>query len=145
MSDSADDIIKRMHDLRREVSHDVKGIVQSARTLTDWRYHVRHHPWLCTGLAFGLGFFIVPKRRQIPMADAKELAELLKKYNVPVSGSVMGAPSGGMFRSLLAAAVPLAARTAMHIAQNRFAAINSGAFTPPADDDSIGHPFHVPR
>jgi hypothetical protein len=78
MSDSAEDIVKRMQNLRREVSDDVKGIVQSARTLTDWRYHVRHHPWLCAGLALGAGFLLVPRKRAIPKADARQLAELLK-------------------------------------------------------------------
>jgi hypothetical protein len=37
MSDSADDIIQRMHAVRREVGNDVKGIVDTAKTLRDWR------------------------------------------------------------------------------------------------------------
>jgi hypothetical protein len=41
MSESADDIIERMQRVRRDVSQDVAGIVETAKTLTDWRYYVR--------------------------------------------------------------------------------------------------------
>jgi hypothetical protein len=141
MSDSAEDIVKRMQNLRREVSDDVKGIVQSARTLTDWRYHVRHHPWLCAGLALGAGFLLVPRKRAIPKADARQLAELLKKYHVAVQPP--HAQSGGLVKALVGMAVPIVARTAMTMAQNKFAALNSGAFAA-ADDDETSH-YHTPR
>jgi len=141
MSDSADDIAKRMQDLRREVSADVKGIVRSAKTLTDWRYHVRHHPWLCVGLALGAGFLVVPRRKHLPGADARQLAELLRKYNVALQPQPAG--SGGLFKALVGMAVPVLARTAMTMAHNRLAALNSEAFAPDGDEESRRH--HIPR
>jgi len=141
MSDSADDIVKRMQDVRREVSDDVKGIVRSAKTLTDWRYHVRHHPWLCVGLALGAGFLVVPRKKHVPAADARQLAELLKKYNVAVQPQ--HAAGGGLLKALVGMAMPLIGRAAMTMAQNRMAALQSGAFTP-GDEEETSH-FHVPR
>jgi hypothetical protein len=141
MSDSADDIVKRMQGVRREVSDDVKGIVQSARTLTDWRYHVRHHPWLLSGLALGAGYLLVPRKRHVPSDEARRLAELLKKYNVPVQSPQHS--TGGLMRALIGMAVPVLTRTALTMAQNRFASLNSGVFTPGDEDRS--DPYHVPR
>jgi hypothetical protein len=141
MSDSADDIVKRMQNVRREVSDDVKGLVQSARTLTDWRYHVRHHPWLLSGLALGAGFLVVPRKRHLPSDEAHRLAELLKKYNVPVQPPQH--PTGSLVRALIGMAVPILTRTAVTMAQNKFAALNSGAFTP--GDEDASNQYHVPR
>jgi hypothetical protein len=75
MSDSAEDIVKRMQHVRRDVGEDVKGIVETAKTLTDWRYHVKHHPWACLGAALALGFAVAPRKRKIPSDDAKELIQ----------------------------------------------------------------------
>jgi hypothetical protein len=141
MSDSADDIVKRMQSVRRVVSDDVKGIVQSARTLTDWRYHVRHHPWLLSGLALGAGYLLVPRKRHLPSGEARQLAELLKKYNVPVQPPQHS--TGGLVRALIGMAVPVLTRTAVTMAQNRFAALNSGVFSP--GDEDTSDQFHVPR
>jgi len=142
MSDSADDIVKRMQDVRREVSDDVKGIVRSAKTLTDWRYHVRHHPWLCAGLALGAGFLVVPRKKHVPTADARQLAELLKKYNVAVQPQ-QHSGSGGLLKALVGMAVPMIGRAAMTMAQNRMAALHSGAFEA-GDEEETSH-LHVPR
>jgi len=141
MSDSADDIVKRMQDVRREVSDNVKGIVGSAKTLTDWRYHVRRHPWLCAGLALGAGFLVVPRKKQVPTADARQLAELLKKYNVAVQPQHSG--SGGLIKALVGMAVPMIGRAAMTMAQNRMAAMHSGEFG--AGDEEEMSRSHIPR
>jgi hypothetical protein len=142
MSDSADDIVKRMQNVRREVSDDVKGLVQSARTLTDWRYHVRHHPWLCAGLALGAGYLLVPKKRPLPSAEAHQLAELLKKYHVALQPQ-HASSSGGLLKALIGMALPVLTRTAMTMAQNRFAALHSGAFS--QGDEEETNPYHIPR
>jgi len=137
MSDSADDIIQRMHAVRREVGNDVKGIVDTAKTLSDWRYHVRRHPWLCVAAAAGLGFLLVPRRKKVPSHDAKELADLLKKYNVGVTAP----PAGGLARSLIAMAVPLAMKAATSFAQQKFAA----AAQHPRDDRETYEDYNIPR
>jgi len=143
MSDSAEEIVKRMQHVRREVSDDVKGIVQTAKTLSDWRYHVKHHPWLCVGLALALGFLVVPKRKRIPTQEAKELIALLKKYNVGVTAPSSSA--GGLLRTLVGVAAPALARTAMTMAQHRFAGLNAVSNNRTDDEAAAFNEPHVPR
>jgi hypothetical protein len=129
-----------MQDVRREVSDDVKGIIRSAKTLTDWRYHVRHHPWLCAGAALGIGYLAVPRKKHLPTADARQLAELLKKYHVAVQPQ---AANGGLLKAVLGMAIPVIGRAAMTMAQNRMAAFQNGTFT--TGDENESSNFHVPR
>jgi hypothetical protein len=119
MSDSAEEIVQRMQQVRQGVGDDVKGIVETAKTLTDWRYHLKHHPWLLVGGAVALGFLLAPRKRRIPNNDAKELAALLKKYNVSVA--TPATPSKSLFQTALGMAMPFAMRSLMSVAQNRFA------------------------
>lgn len=121
MSDSAEDIRRQMQDLRRSATDEMKEFVDSAKTLTDWRYHVKHHPWICMGAAVALGYFVVPRKRQVENAEARELAALLKKYNVGVTTQPQP-PSKGIIKSAIGAAIPFIARSALNVAQQRFAA-----------------------
>ena len=119
MSDSADEIVKRMRDLRREASDDVKGIVESAKTLSDWRYYVVHHPWVCVGAAAALGFVLTPTRKPVPREDAKELVALMKKYNA--GGASAAVPAKGVAGTLIGMATPFVMRAVMRAAQQHFA------------------------
>jgi hypothetical protein len=140
MSDSADEIRARMAHVRREVGDNVKGIVESARTLSDWRYHVKHHPWLCVGAAMALGFLLVPRRKHYDSAEARELIALLKKYNVGVTAPPASAK--GLLRTVIGMAAPAVVRTAMNVAQNKFnaAAAGSGQQRQPDYEE-----FNMPR
>ncbi len=60
------EIQRRMAQIRRELHEDVRGAVQGAQELTDWRSQVRKHPWLALGTAAVLGYLIVPKRHASP-------------------------------------------------------------------------------
>lgn len=121
MSESADDIRQRMQGVRREVAEDMQGIVQTARTLTDWRYHVKNHPWACVGLALAAGYLIVPARKKAATAGTRELIELLKKHNLSLGEAAGAKGGGGFFRTMLAAATPVVARLAMNVASQKFA------------------------
>lgn len=130
MSDDADSIRERMQNVRRSVGDDVEGIVHTAKTLSDWRYYVKNHPWACLGVAFAAGFMLMPKRKmKLPQGEeAKQLIELLKSQNASLAnlGSLGAAPlgggAGGLAKTVLAAAAPLVMRTVMNYAQQRFAA-----------------------
>ena len=137
MSESADEIIGRMQHVRRHVSQDVAGIVETAKTLTDWRYHVKHHPWTLLGGALALGFLAAPRKKKIPSEDAKELVALLKKHNVSVAAPA--APAKGIAHTLLGMAAPLVMRQVMGLAQQRFGGAGSlGSMFTPRDE----HPRH---
>jgi hypothetical protein len=110
-----------MQHVRRSVGDDVLGIVSTAKTLSDWRYYVQHHPWACLGAALVAGFLVVPKRKPPLGSDAKELLALLKKNNLHL-GEAGLEPNKGMAKTLLAASVPVLMRSAMSLAGQHFLA-----------------------
>jgi hypothetical protein len=63
-----DEIRKQMASIRREMHENVKGVVQNAEEVTDWRRYVRSSPWLAFGGAFVLGYLIVPHKRAAALA-----------------------------------------------------------------------------
>jgi len=48
--------------IRYDLHEDVTGVVGGASEAMDWRAYPRAHPWLATGLAFAVGYYLVPKR-----------------------------------------------------------------------------------
>ena len=145
MSDSADDIVRRMREVRREMSDDVRGIVDTAKTLSDWRYYVKNHPWACVGAAVALGFLVAPRKRPQATPDMQELAALLKKYNVNVAPPRAG--NQGFARTLIGMAAPVLMRTVMSAAQNRVAAGGSplSSFFAGPRDEAPAESLNIPR
>lgn len=58
----------KMRTVRREVGEDVEEIVESARTLTDWRHYVRRYPLVAVGAAAALGYLVVPPRYRVTVS-----------------------------------------------------------------------------
>jgi hypothetical protein len=147
MSDDAESIRQRMQNVRRSVGDDVEGIVHTAKTLSDWRYYVKNHPWACLGAAFAAGYFLMPKRKlKLPEGvDSKQLIELLKSHNISLAklGSLGAAPlsggASGLAKTALAAAAPLVMRAVMDYAQQRFVA-GGPAPTAPSPDPARSTP-----
>ena len=154
---SADEICRRMEAVRRTAGEEVETIVQSARTLSDWRYYVKNHPFLLAGAAAGLGFLLIPRKKS-PQAsatdDAKELIELLKKHHV--RGVTVEGPPSGLLKTVAGIATPFLIRTALNFAQSRMAAGNdwsslfgSGKSTSAAEGDEgeqqSFEEFNIPR
>ena len=157
MDSSADDICRRMEVVRRAAVEEVETIVQSAKTLSDWRYYVKNHPFLLAGAAAGLGFLLIPRKKakQDPRGDdTKELIELLKKHHV--RGVTVEGPPSGFLKTVAGIATPFLIRTAVDFAEARIASgggwgslFGNGKATPTADptDDSVEsfEEFNVPR
>jgi hypothetical protein len=121
MSD-ADDILARMQHVRRDVGDDVHQVVQNAKRLTDWRHHVRKHPWACVGAAFAAGFLAFPKPRRIANEETKELIALLKRHNIALPAD-SASSRHGMMGALLSTAMPVAVRLGMSLVNQR---LNAG-------------------
>lgn len=81
------DISRQMEDVRSDLGDDVEELVESARTLTDWRHYVKQFPWACVGGAMALGFFIVPKRIELISPDADALEQLAKRNKLVVKSN----------------------------------------------------------
>ncbi len=155
MESSPDDICRRMEAIRRTAGEEVDVIVQSAKTLSDWRYYVKNHPLLLAGAAAGLGFLLVPRKKAAAATapdDAKELIELLKKHHV--SGVTVEGPPSGLLKTVAGIATPFLIRTAMNFAQNRMASgdwsslFGGGHGASPVDEDETVpsfEEFNIPR
>lgn len=158
MDSSADDICRRMEVVRRTAGEEVETIVQSAKTLSDWRYYVKNHPFLLAGAAAGLGFMLIPRKKapQVPGGDdAKELIDLLKKHHV--RGVTVEGPPSGLLKTVAGIATPFLIRTALNFAQTRMASggdwtsLFGGAKTAPATEpteegvEETFEEFNIPR
>ncbi len=61
-----DDLLRQMAGARAALSRNAQSAVDNARTLADWKFHYRNHPWLCCGAAAAAGYLLVPQRRAQP-------------------------------------------------------------------------------
>jgi hypothetical protein len=92
---SGEEIQQQMRQVRRELGEDVQEIVDSARTMTDWRHYVRTYPWVCLGAAAVVGFLVVPSRPQVMRPDAATLKEWARSQKLVVdpAGTVRTKPT----------------------------------------------------
>jgi hypothetical protein len=68
---SAEEIQRQMAKLRGALEQEAQGVVSSAQTLSDWRYHFRAHPGLFCAVAATIGFVLVPRgAKPAPPASA---------------------------------------------------------------------------
>jgi len=57
-------IKQRMQEIRTQLPYDVDVARQSARQLSDWKYHMGRYPWALIGAAAVAGYLLVPRRNQ---------------------------------------------------------------------------------
>lgn len=62
--DDADEIRRKMAQIRRELHQDVRGVVASAEAVTDWHRYIRNYPWIAVAAAAAAGYFVVPRRHK---------------------------------------------------------------------------------
>src|SRR6476659_2736536 len=79
------DLENELAALRKSLAHDASAAGSDARTLTDWRYHFRAHPWLLCGGALCLGWLLVPRRVR---GNATELGNQAAAQPVDASAMV---------------------------------------------------------
>jgi hypothetical protein len=63
-SSEIDEIRRKMANIRRDIHEDIKGVVEGAEEVADWRHYIRLYPWAAVGLAFAAGYLVVPKRKK---------------------------------------------------------------------------------
>jgi hypothetical protein len=113
-----DEIRRQMAQIRHDLHEDVCAVVSGAEGVTDWRRYVRAYPWLSVALVMGAGYLVVPRsRRSVPVdiarqADVAEVRDVLKH--------AQQAPGAKEERrkSLVGAALAMAAPFAWRVAQN---------------------------
>ncbi len=112
MDDAADEIRRKMQHVRRDVDVDVSQIVDSANTLSDWRFYVRRYPWLCVSAALAAGYFVWPRRQALgKQLDGVDLKALLAQAGLPAAAISSG--GSGLAMKALGIVGPIAAKSAM--------------------------------
>jgi hypothetical protein len=100
-----DEVRLRMEELRGALGHNLQETVENARTLLDWRYYVKAHPWVCVGAAAAAGFLMVPRRPKMTHPGPADLAELAKRCRLVVEAPPGPGVAGKWGSALLEAAV----------------------------------------
>ncbi len=106
-----DEIQRQMAALRGALEQEVSGVVSSARTLSDWRYHFREHPALFCAAAVAAGFALVPRRNGRGQSAAL-LNESGAENQRAAPADAGTAPSRSVMAVLLGLAANAAAREA---------------------------------
>lgn len=118
----ADEIRRQMALIRRELHEDVKEVVATAEAVTDWRRYLKAYPWVSLGVAFAVGYLIVPKRHKTAEALAATQADLTKVRRIVESTGQQVAKAADekpakRRKSLLGATFAMAAPMALRAAQ----------------------------
>jgi len=118
--ESADQVRRRMAELRRELECDVREVSRGARVMTDWRFYVRKFPWAVAGVALAAGYFLVPKKRPADIKpDPEMLAELVKQQKLHIEAATIPQKET-MLKSLLMMGATWALRSGIAYATQRF-------------------------
>jgi hypothetical protein len=111
------EIQRRMAQVRRELHEDVREAVKGAQSLTDWRSHLRNHPWLALGAAASVGYLIAPRRRRdvapavVAVAPAATIPSALQPRPAEPEKK-----RSGLIGSALGLLAPIAVRAAQNYA-----------------------------
>lgn len=93
---TADEIQRRMAELRRSMSDDVERVRESSGTLFDWRYYVKRYPWPMMAAATAIGFLVVPRRVEAVQPDPEELAKLARENRIVIKENAEAKPQKGL-------------------------------------------------
>lgn len=119
----ADEIRRQMAAIRRAMHEDVKEVVATAEAAADWRRYLVTYPWASIGVAFAVGYFIVPKRHhrtadalaatQADLSKVREMVEATGKKVVETAKAQTDPPERrkGLIAAALGMLAPLALRT----------------------------------
>jgi hypothetical protein len=110
--DSADEIRRRMAELRRDLALDVREVSRNARVMTDWRFYVRRFPWAMVGVAAVAGYLLIPKRKEVKVIapDPDALAQMFKKEQLKLQTPAGRKESPGLMKSIVLMGLSWAAK-----------------------------------
>ena len=120
--DSAEAIRRRMAELRRELTSDVRGVKEGAREMANPLYYIRRFPWASAAVAAAIGYLLVPKKKHVIKPDPEMLAEMLKKHQINLDPVRATNETHSMLRSLAVMGLTWAARTGLAYLGQQFAA-----------------------
>jgi len=114
-----------MAELRRELTCDVREVSRGAREMANPMHYIRRYPWATAAVAAGIGYFLVPKKKQVIKPDPEMLAELIRKHQVKIGttgeATATASESQSMLKSLAVMGLTWALRTGLSYAGQRLA------------------------
>src|SRR6476660_478798 len=111
--DEVEKIRKRMSELRRELVYDVQDVSRSAKAMASPSFYIRKFPWATLAVAAGVGYMLIPKKKQVVQPDMEALAELVRKNQVNINTKA-AEPSQGMMASLAVMGLSWAAKAGLN-------------------------------
>jgi hypothetical protein len=121
--ESAEAIRRRMAELRRELTIDVRDVGESARELASPMYYIRHFPWASAAVAAGIGFLLVPKKKHVVQnvvkPDPEMLAELVRKEQVKIDANKVTEDRQSMLKGLVVMGLTWGLRTGLNYMAQR--------------------------
>lgn len=132
-------IRRRMQSLRTDLHQDVREVVISTREMTDWKTYVRRYPWVCVGLAAGVGFFLVPTKvhKEYVQPSDEQVMKLAKEDRLHVNTEPVGRPKASLVTTALTFVMSAVLRSAMAYAGQQLGKTLQGMTS-----DESGHPKH---
>jgi len=103
-----------MAELRRELVYDMQDVSRSAKAMASPAFYIRKFPWATMAVAAGVGYMLIPKKKQVLKPDMEALAELVRKNQVNINTSKAAEDSRGMVKTLLVMGLSWAAKTGMN-------------------------------
>jgi hypothetical protein len=107
-------ICRRMAELRRELAYDMQDVSRSAKAMASPSFYVRKFPWATLAVAAGVGYMLIPKKKQVVHPDMEALAELVRKNRVNINTSKAAEDSQGMVKTLAVMGLSWAAKAGMN-------------------------------
>jgi len=141
--EAADDICKRMAFLRRELTHDVEDVTRSAKAMASPSFYVRRFPWATLAIAAGVGYMLIPKKKQVIKPDMEALAELIRKNQLNINPA-KAEESQGMVKTLAVMGLTWAAKAGMNYVIQQLTTVAQKAAEPkPAPSSPVDEPTDV--
>jgi hypothetical protein len=120
--DSAEAIRRRMAELRRELTSDVRDVRQGAREMANPLYYIRRFPWASAAAAAAVGYLLVPKRKKVITPDPEMLAELVRNQQIKLDTTKAGGDTQSMLKGLVVMGLTWGLRTGLSYVGQQIAA-----------------------
>jgi hypothetical protein len=124
-STEADEIRRQMAVIRHSLHQDVRGVVATAEKVANWSRYLGRYPWVSLGIACGVGYVLVPKRRRIEAVpvDVSSLSEAIQAAPASVTAiardrEVKEKEKSGLIGAAFGLLAPIAVRAAQSYALN---------------------------
>jgi hypothetical protein len=88
-----------MERTRQRLHDEVGKAAETARTLTDWKYHARKHPLGLLTLAVAAGYILVPRRPQ--PAEHASISQSRSQTSTKIASAVTGAIGNVLLRTAI--------------------------------------------